>query len=1332
MNEPHDPDQTADLSSPPDSALDAGLAAAFGQPRCGPVLKPQSDAMPAPEEVGDRYQLSGEIARGGMGAVLRGRDTHLGRDLAVKVLLPRHADQPDIARRFLEEAQIGGQLQHPGVVPVYDLGRFGDRPFFTMKLVKGRTLAALLAERSEPSEDRPRLLDIALKVAQALAYAHAHGVIHRDLKPANVMVGAFGEVQVMDWGLAKVLAEGGVADEEGAVSRERQRPEDATAIRTVRSGSAGSGTDTEAGSLLGTLAYMPPEQANGDVALLDRRADVFGLGAILCEVLTGQPPYVGRSPEEVRRKAANGDLANAHARLDACGADAELVSLTRACLSPEAIDRLRDAQAVAEALTGYLDSVQARLHQAELAGAEARARAVEEGKRQRLTVALAATVLLTLTVGGSGWLWIKAEHDDRLAHVTRDVNDALTRATALRAQAQATTVGSAALFAQAREQAQRALALVENSPADAALAARVKQLQAELDEDEKDWRLLAALDAARLAQAETVVDESRFAKERAVPLFREAFVAYGLAAGQGEPAAAAARLGQRPAAVRQAAVAALQEWTDLAADPGLGLAEPHLDWLRAVAGATEPDQGWMRDLRAALNEMEPAKRRAALEKLAREADVEKMPVRALTRLTARLDAVEGQASAAGLLRRAQQRFPADFWVNHGLGMALRALPGEGEEAVRYLTAAVALRPDSPGVHLNLGNALKANGQLEEAIACYRQAIELDPKYAAANYSLGLALNARGQLEEAVAWCRKAVALDPRDARAHNNLGTALSAKGQLEEAIACYRQAIAIDSQYAFAHANLGHALQAKGQLDEAVACYRLAIGIDPKLARIHNSLGAILCDVKHDYDGAVTCFRKAVALDPKDAPAHYNLGNALSAKGHLEEAIACYRQAIALDPKDAAAHTDLGLALQAKGQLNEAIASHRQAIVLDPKLARAHSNLGGALQVKGQVEEAITCFRQAIKLDPKLARRHHNLGIALAEKGQLDEAIACYRQAIDLDPKDALVHNNLGLALASKGQLDKAIACFRRAIALDPKDATAHTNLGLALQAKGQLNEAIASHRQAIALDPKLATAHLNLGVALDAKGRVEEAIACYRQAIALDPKDANPHGALAKALLHQGRFAEARDTSARALELLPEKHSLRAVSSQQVQQCIRLIQLETRLPGLLRGEDRPASARESLELAMLCQLKRQHAAATRFFAEAFASDAKLAGDLAAAPRYNAACSAARAATGRGDDAAQLDDKARSRLRQQARAWLRADLAGWQKQLQGAGPREVEQVRAVLRHWQQDADLASIRDPAALARLSEEERAAFTQLWADVAALLTKAEIPAQKEDER
>ena len=158
-----------------------------------------------------------------MGSILKGRDPDLGRDVAIKVLREDLRDNGDMVRRFVEEAQIGGQLQHPGVVPIYELGTFADkRPFFSMKLVKGQTLADLLADRTGPADDLPRFLSIFAAIAQTIAYSHTRGVIHRDLKPSNVMVGSFGEVQVMDWGLAKVLPRGGVVAD--AKAGQERRP----------------------------------------------------------------------------------------------------------------------------------------------------------------------------------------------------------------------------------------------------------------------------------------------------------------------------------------------------------------------------------------------------------------------------------------------------------------------------------------------------------------------------------------------------------------------------------------------------------------------------------------------------------------------------------------------------------------------------------------------------------------------------------------------------------------------------------------------------------------------------------------------------------------------------------------------------------------------------------------------------------------------------------------------------------------------------------------------------------------------------------------------------
>jgi hypothetical protein len=474
MNERPPLDATVD-HAPSGDSLDDGLAAAFGPdsepplpaggsvlkalsaglssvPRIllrepesfggSPIVRPSSEQMPEKQDAAARLQLHGEIARGGMGAVLKGRDVDLGRDVAVKVLLESHQGKTELLQRFIEEAQISGQLQHPGIAPVYELGQLADRrPYFTMKLVKGKTLATLLAARKTPDEERTRYLGIFAQICQTLAYAHSRGVIHRDLKPSNVMLGAFGEMQVMDWGLAKVLKEGSIADEQKAQERA-----EVSVIRTKRSEGSSTpdaGSHTQSGTVMGTPAYMAPEQARGEVDLVDERADVFGLGAILCEILTGKPPYMSKG-EELQYKARTAKLDDAFARLEGCGADTELTALTKRCLAEELWERPRHAGEVAEQVTAYQQSVAERLRLAELAETAARARAEEESKTRveaearlgaerrarRLTMELAAVVLLFLMAVSGGGLWYQKQWADRQAEAAqrraateRDVND---------------------------------------------------------------------------------------------------------------------------------------------------------------------------------------------------------------------------------------------------------------------------------------------------------------------------------------------------------------------------------------------------------------------------------------------------------------------------------------------------------------------------------------------------------------------------------------------------------------------------------------------------------------------------------------------------------------------------------------------------------------------------------------------------------------------------------------------------------------------------------------------------------------------------------------------
>src|SRR5262245_50096569 len=212
MAEPRDTPRFTTQAGPPPESHDSPPTSAMSarDSESATQLPPEAQApgpLPGGGTLGP-YDVIGEIARGGMGVVYRCRDRVFNRELAVKVMLDRYAGREDVLRRFTEEARIAGQLQHPGVVPVHELGALPDgRPFMAMKLVKGRTLAELLGGRGPPAHDLPRFLEVFEQACQAVAYAHAKGVIHRDLKPANLMVGAFGEVQVMDWGLAKVLTE---------------------------------------------------------------------------------------------------------------------------------------------------------------------------------------------------------------------------------------------------------------------------------------------------------------------------------------------------------------------------------------------------------------------------------------------------------------------------------------------------------------------------------------------------------------------------------------------------------------------------------------------------------------------------------------------------------------------------------------------------------------------------------------------------------------------------------------------------------------------------------------------------------------------------------------------------------------------------------------------------------------------------------------------------------------------------------------------------------------------------------------------------------------------
>jgi tetratricopeptide (TPR) repeat protein len=381
MNEPRDPNLTADVPASAAASQPASNSlATVDEVRNSAGTQESSPATHAPTEpfpIIPGYCVLREIARGGMGRVLAAYELGLDRDVAVKVLLPGAN-----SRRFVRESKITARLPHPGIPPVYALGTLDDgSPFLAMKLVEGQTLAVEMK-----TGDRPRLVQVFAQLCQAVGFAHSRGVIHRDLKPSNVMVGAFGEVQVMDWGLAKELTNREVADETRTAIDDSGEP-------------LGESTDhrTKAGSVMGTPGYMSPEQARGEPA--DVRSDVFALGGMLCAILTGHAPFRGKTSREVIQQAASGELGDAFKRLDSCGADAELVALCRRCLSAAPVDRPATGQAVADELAAYLNGVQERLQTIERERAVAAAKVIEERRRRKVLLVAASLVVLVLVAG---------------------------------------------------------------------------------------------------------------------------------------------------------------------------------------------------------------------------------------------------------------------------------------------------------------------------------------------------------------------------------------------------------------------------------------------------------------------------------------------------------------------------------------------------------------------------------------------------------------------------------------------------------------------------------------------------------------------------------------------------------------------------------------------------------------------------------------------------------------------------------------------------------------------------------------------------------------------
>jgi Tfp pilus assembly protein PilF len=396
------------------------------------------------------------------------------------------------------------------------------------------------------------------------------------------------------------------------------------------------------------------------------------------------------------------------------------------------------------------------------------------------------------------------------------------------------------------------------------------------------------------------------------------------------------------------------------------------------------------------------------------------------------------------------------------------------------------------------------------------------------------------------------------------------------------------------------------------------------------------------------------------------------------QEAEAVFRRLVVLAPGDADWHHDFGEVLRQLGKWADAEKMYRATLAIDSKhQVHARTRLRELLHKQKKWADVEKLEREDVRLAPGDARAKLRQGWALIQQRKWAEAEKVYLEVVALAPKNANGHNNLGWALAEQGKLAEAEKRFREAARLAPRDAWARTNLGEALQMQGKWAEAEKWHRRAIALDDRIGSAHANLGVVLQNQGKWADATASYRQALKVEPNNARARAGLTRAR--------------------------------------RLARLEPKLPDLLAGKYQPGSNDERLALALLCRSRHLYRAAAKQYADALAADPGLADDLKAARRHAAACCAALPGCGQGEDGAKLDEKEKGRLRDQARAWLQADLAAWAGLLRSGLASIRADLQAAMRRWQQAGELAGVRDRKALAALPESERKEWGQLWAEV-----------------
>jgi serine/threonine-protein kinase len=654
------------------------------------------------------YVVESVIGRGGMGVVYKARHLKLNRPVAIKTLLAGVYAGPAERARFMHEAEAIARLNHPHVVQVYDVAELEGRPYFTMEFTGGRTLADQLAGVPKPGGEAAAIV---LTIAEAVDYAHRHGIIHRDLKPSNILLTETGAAKVSDFGLAR--------------------------------DSSGNGNLTLTGMRFGTPSYMAPEQALGAVSAIGPATDVYALGAILYEMLTGRPPFRAENSDATLRQVIEEDPA-APSRSNA-DVPRDLETICLKCIRKDPGRRYPTAAALGEDLRRYQNG------EPILARPVGRLeRALKKVRRRPgASAATAASLLLAAVLATATLSWaMRRSAATRMAEAFLD---------------QAAERERASDWAAARATVSRAKAWTEEAALPSARR-RVHEAERELD-------LVDTLAVIRSERA--AVTRSEFNTPDVDRQYQDAFRNAGVGTVDEPPERVAARVHASP--VRAALLAALDDWAFCFND------EPRRLWLLNVTRRADPDP-WRDRVRDANN----WRNLDALNELASRADLGRESVPLLLVLGGLLDVNGGDA--VSFHRQVQLAHPGDFWANFVLA---EHLEGRHDGAcIGFYRAALALRPDSVAASVNLALALYKLRRYAEAEEILTRALGLSPKAAVVRYNLGIVLLNDGQTDKAINAFRQTIGIEPGHPYAHAALGHALLVKGQLAEAPAHLRIAL--------------------------------------------------------------------------------------------------------------------------------------------------------------------------------------------------------------------------------------------------------------------------------------------------------------------------------------------------------------------------------------------------------------------------------------------------------------------------------------------------------------------------------------------------------------